>query len=192
MTAISAALPWLVPRLRSRLDCPAEKVGLWIDHLCLTMQRLEIAHAYLSPQRGSLLSNITVYENLWLPLAWHRPLSSHRLERKLTALIESLPGETPFNILDEDSFLSAYPDDLTTHQYCWAVLLRAALLRPRCLVIDAAWFFPVIRAEGCAAPEVMETLFASAAWVTVVPYATTLAGCEDWTRIDLDDVRLAS
>ena len=192
MTPISARLPWLVPQLRSRLDCPAHEVGLWIDRVCTTMLRAGIAYAYLSPQRGSLLSNITVYENLWLPLAWRKPLSSQRLQRKLAALIDSLPGETPFGSQDGTSFFSAYPDDLPALQYCWAVLLRAALLSPRCLVIDAAWFFPAIPDECCVAPAVMEALFGPAAWLALVPYATTLAGPWDWTRVGVDDLKLAS
>jgi hypothetical protein len=192
MTAISAGLPWLVPQLRSRLDCPADEVDLWIDRVCTMMHRAGTAYAYLSPQRGSLLSNITVYENLWLPLAWRKPLSSQRLQRKLAALIDSLPGEIPFSSRDDTSFFSAYPDDLPTLQYCWAVLLRAALLSPRCLVIDAAWFFPVSPEESCVAPEVMEALFGSAAWLALVPYAATLAGPWDWTRISVDDLKLAS
>jgi hypothetical protein len=191
MTDISAGLPWLVPQLRSRLDCPADEVGLWIDRVCTIMQRAGVAHAYLSPQRGSLLSNITVLENLWLPLAWRKPLSSQRVQRKLSALIDSLPGDTLFSSLDRDSFLRSYPDDLPSLHYCWAVLLRAALLSPRCLVIDAAWFFPLIPEECCVAPDVMEVVFGSAAWLAVVPYATTLAGPWDWTRVSADGLELS-
>jgi hypothetical protein len=177
---------------RWRLDCPAQDVGVWIDHLCDGLKRAGIDYAYLSPQRGSLLSNITVRENLWLPLAWRRPFPPQRLDQGLRDLIANLSGVGALTALDCDSFLKAYPDNLPIHQYCLAILLRAALLRPRWLVIDAGWFFPPIPGEWCTPPALMDALFASAAWLTVAPHATTLAGPWNWTMVNCDDPRLLS
>lgn len=193
MSDYPSDLPWLRSQARTRLDCQVDEVGSWIDRIGNCLHRSGIATAYLSPQRGSLLSNITVLENLWLPLAWHSPspFPCDRLNRMIMDIVAKLPKGMPFNTLDWDSFLASYPDDLIIQQYYWAILLRAALLRPRCLVIDATWFFSAIPGDCCVAPDVMDALFGSAAWLVLGPYATPLAGHWNWAMLTASELSFA-
>jgi hypothetical protein len=183
--------PWLRSQARSRLDCEAEDTNLWIDQLCQSLRQRKVRHSYLSRKQGSLLSNITIYENLWLPLAWRKPCSAEQLNRQLTRLMDDLAGKRA-PVFERQAWLNSYPESLSPELYGWSILLRAALMRPHCLLIDPSWFFSPSPADCCGDPQVMETCFPEAAWLLLLPGEQSIADHWNWTRVSGDELRFSS
>lgn len=115
------------PCRRLRLPCSADAVPAELDHLCGWLRRQAVPYGYLSLQ-APLIANLTLLENLWLPHAWRSGCSRQAVLRRLEALA---PGV--------DLGLQRRPATLAAEEVERLVVLRAALGRPRVVVVDPGW-----------------------------------------------------
>jgi ABC-type transporter Mla maintaining outer membrane lipid asymmetry ATPase subunit MlaF len=87
------------------------------------------ATAGFAPRSGALLSNLTLADNVALPLRWHRGLSATAAQTSVEATYRLLGAEPPPSV----QAARAAPD-----QRELARLARAMALRPPLLVVDEA------------------------------------------------------
>lgn len=83
---------------------------------------------------GGLLSHLSVWQNLNLPLEYHARSTAHVTEDAM--LLLELCGEDRAGL---PRLLASYPDDLSTYEVRLAGFVRAMLLEPDVLVLDDVW-----------------------------------------------------
>jgi hypothetical protein len=156
------------PALPQRLwlPCSAEAVPAELDHLCAWLRRKAVPYGYLSLQ-APLVTNLTVLENLWLPHAWRSGCSRQAVLKRLDSL---QPGV--------DLPLDRRPAELTPLEVERLVVLRAALGRPRVVVVDPAW------TNWTGAISLLEL----ATWWMPAPDLDPLMGAQGWIRMGFDGV----
>jgi len=127
----------LPPRLW--LPCPDDAVNSELDRLCAWLRHHAVAYGYLSLQ-APLIANLTVLENLWLPQAWRSGISRRAVLKQLEELQERW-GPTAINeaAADPVTWLQRRPSQLSPADLELAVVLRAALGRPKVVVLDPGW-----------------------------------------------------
>ncbi len=79
------------------------------------------------PQTGALVSNLTLWDNVALPLRWHRAATNQEVQRAITDLCEVMECDPPPRIPAAAA--------LTEHRAVAAVA-RALILRPPLLIAD--------------------------------------------------------
>lgn len=128
------------------------------------------------------LENISMLENLWLPLAWRRPLRLGELVRRARQHLPALGWSEQ----DLQRLLPSRPGDLPPAVLARALLLRAALAEPDWLLIEADWFSrPLLPPERNLA--LLEALLGEARWVLLWPAGRApLPSGVSWHTISLE------
>ena len=80
---------------------------------------------------GGLLSHLSIWRNLTLPLEYHARSTAHVFED--AALLFELCGEDRTEL---QRLLASYPDDLSGYEARLAGFVRAMLLEPEVLVLE--------------------------------------------------------
>jgi ABC-type glutathione transport system ATPase component len=122
------------------LPCHGDAVNTELDRLCAWLGRHAVPYGYLSLQ-APLLTNLNVLENLWLPHAWRAGTSRRALQQRLQELLQRsgpVAGDE-MAAQDPQAWLQRRPSQLSAAELEWAVVLRAALGRPRVVVLDPGW-----------------------------------------------------
>ena len=122
-------------RLVLQLELEAAAQPPCIDALCRWWHQQPWRTAYLTAS-APFLENISMLENFWLPLAWRRATP---LAQVLSRATRHLPA-LGWNQQDLQRLLACRPGDLPPQVLARAVLLRAALLDPAWVLIEASWF----------------------------------------------------
>jgi hypothetical protein len=148
------------------LPCAAEAVPAELDHLCAWLRRQAVPYGYLS-LHAPLVTNLTVLENLWLPHAWRSGCSRQSVLKRLEAL---QPGV--------DLRLDHRPAELTPLEVERLVILRAALGRPRVVVVDPAW----------TSWNGLMSLLELATWWMPAPQLEPLMETQGWITMGFDGV----
>ncbi len=130
-------------------DLADELIGILCGQLLPTAGRLELfgvdvatmaeatrlgLHARIGfvPEDGGLISNLKAWENLILPVTFHREATPGELEGKVSALAKRLG--IPAAALT--SMLGKLPDRLTLAERRQVALMRAALMKPSLFIHD--------------------------------------------------------
>lgn len=168
-------------RLVLRLDADQEAFERQVDRLCRRWHAQAFSSSYLDGT-APFLQNLSMLENLTLPLAWRRGLTLPLVLRRAQPYLESL-GWSP---RDLQRLCRCRPDDLSDAQRVRAVLLRAALAAPDWLLIDPGWFehspLPLPQLIGLA-----EAVLGQSRWLLFWPASQVpLPGPVHWHTIQLE------
>lgn len=106
-----------------------------VDHLCAFWYRQPFRTAYLTV-RAPFLENVSILENLWIPLAWQRSLPLAEVARHASRHRDLFGWSEP----DLRHLLASRPGDLPEPVLGCAVLLRALLSEPDWVLIEPGWF----------------------------------------------------
>lgn len=132
----------LLSSKRRWTHCSWDASDAAIDALCASCRQLRVAYGYLS-MRASLLSNISVLENIWLPHAWRFGSQLDAIVARLKLISSQVnPGDRSpalMAVRDLKEWLNLRPAQLQSHQIEAAVVLRACLGSPVVIIIDPAW-----------------------------------------------------
>lgn len=152
-----------------------------VDRLCAHWQSQPFHTAYLGVS-APFLENISILENLWLPLAFQRSLSVAEVARR-AALQRHLFG---WSELDLRHLLASRPGDLPAAVLGAAAVLRAALIDPDWVLIEPAWFArPLLGADHVLS--LLEQCLGKARWLLLWPAdQTTLPPGVGWHTIQLE------
>lgn len=122
------------------LPCPADQLDAELDRLCAGLRRRAIPYGYLSP-RAPLLANLTVMENLWLPQAWLGGRSRRAVLLQVRELLDGVETGDWGSMVSEnlEAWLGQRPSQLSARDQEQVAVLRAALRRPRVVVLDPGW-----------------------------------------------------
>lgn len=90
------------------------------------LERLRIRIGYV-PQRGGLIANVTLPENIALPVAYHRRLGSTAADQVVTQV---------YRLLGIDPLPEVLPGDASRLLCQVAALARALVLAPELLLVD--------------------------------------------------------
>jgi phospholipid/cholesterol/gamma-HCH transport system ATP-binding protein len=85
------------------------------------------------PQDGGLVSNLKTWENLILPVSYHKGTAAAELEEEVTRLFARLAVTGPAL----RALMSCLPDRLHPLEQRWIATVRAMLMRPDIIVYDA-------------------------------------------------------
>ncbi|MBM5801197.1 MAG: hypothetical protein FJ077_10275 [Cyanobacteria bacterium K_DeepCast_35m_m2_023] len=106
-----------------------------IDRICACWNNQPFVTSYLDAS-APFLENVSILENIWVPLAWRRRVRPIELIRRAQRLLPPLGWDGD----DLRRLLACRPGDLTPAVLGRAVLLRAALANPDWLLIEPGWF----------------------------------------------------
>jgi phospholipid/cholesterol/gamma-HCH transport system ATP-binding protein len=83
--------------------------------------------------QGGMLSNLKVWENIILPVEYHRGLTGDVVEEKVLGMLEAL------GVVREsaEGFLQSPPYALPAHQRMYAAFVREALMEPDLMIYDS-------------------------------------------------------
>lgn len=110
------------------------------------------------------LENVSILENLWVPLTWRRPLAVAEVARRARQHL----GALAWTEADLRRLLACRPGDLPPQVLTKAVLLRAALANPDWVLIEPNWFDQA-QASADALPGLMEGLLGGSRWLLLWP-----------------------
>jgi hypothetical protein len=165
-----------LPR-RLWLPCPIEAVNAELDRLCARLRRQAVAYGYLSLQ-APLVANLNLLENLWLPHAWRGGLSRRAVLLRLEELLG--PGGSKAagaeSLGDPVAWLQRRPSQLSPAELELAVVLRAALGRPKLVVLDRGW-------PGRSASM---ALLEQTSWWLCAPELEPWMQAQDWITMGVD------
>lgn len=106
-----------------------------VDRCCASWNRQPFSCTYLDAA-APFVENVSMLENLWLPLAWSRGIRPAQVVSRAQPYLQPL-GWSPQGLR---RLLQCRPGDLSPPALARAVVLRAALSRPDWLLIGPAWF----------------------------------------------------
>jgi len=95
-----------------------------LSHNGLVRARTRIGFVF---QKHALIHNFTIYDNVALPLRYHRDLSEHEVRASVKALMDELGL---FNVDKK------FPNECTAAQACCAAIARAVVMSPVLLFLD--------------------------------------------------------
>lgn len=125
-------------------------ISVFGDELYTQQEKTRLScfqHIGVVPEEGGLISNLKAWENLVLPVWYHRHLGLPEAEQEILKI---------FSRLDEDEkslhgWLGSLPDRLALHQKRMVALGRAMLMQPKIMIYD----FTFTRLEREAAQRLM-------------------------------------
>jgi len=176
--------PALTKAIRYHLTCDSSDIQHYLDRICAKLSRAKLPYGFLSPGENSLLANISVAENLWLPAAWRQRIPAALLGQRLQGLIQCLPVDHRPDLATLTALMSARPGQLVLRQRWLIVLLRAALVEPVWVVLDPDWLQPNVDPGPCMPASAMEALLGRASWIIPAGREQVLAGPWSWVRIE--------
>lgn len=152
-----------------------------IDRLCAHWNGQPFVTAYLDAS-APFLENVSILENLWVPLAWRRRIRPAALVQRAQRLLPLLGWDEA----DLRRLLACRPGDLSPPVIGRAVLLRAALAEPDWLLIEPGWFerplLPPAQVSG-----LVEALLGPCRWLLLWPQARQpLPPAVSWNTIQLE------
>lgn len=137
----------LLSHPRVVFDCDHPSFGADLESLVNLAHVHRIPISVLDSQPAALISNITVFENLWTPLAWRYGCSPARLRSTLSELLDHVAPELCFSTYDLHSLLPKRPNELSLVQRCSVILIRALLLQPKLILLSPEWLADLLAAE---------------------------------------------
>lgn len=176
--------PALAEARRYHLACDYSDIQRHLDRICAKLSRTKLSYGLLSAGENSLLANISVAENLWLPAAWRQRIPAALLGQRLQGLIQHLPVDHRPDLATLTALMSARPGQLELRQRWLIVLLRAALVEPAWVVLDPDWLQPNAEPGPCMPAPAMEALLGRASWIIPAGREQVLAGPWSWVRIE--------
>ena len=160
-TSIDEITSWLGASKRVWIDCSSSYPAEEVDRVCTFLLQNQVTYGFLDSSPGSLVSNLTVIENLWLPVSWHRKLSVKgfylKIDESAMCINEFIP--------DFNTLLCLMPSELTLYQRNFIVLLRAFIMHPEALIISSSWFSFLSDCQDYMFAEAMQSLFPVCSWL---------------------------
>ena len=156
-----------------------------IDNL-ITMARMhQISVSVLDSNSASLISNISVFENLWIQSAWMDGCSPIRLRSILSELLGRVNPELGYCQQSLACLLNKRPSELSVDQRCSIVLIRAMLAKPRLVLLKSEWLVSMLVFEqNVALLDSMDIFFPRSTVVAFPSPALMNATYFDkWTRL---------
>jgi len=152
---------------RARLVLPLPGHGMaferQLDHLCAAWNAQPFRTAYLDAS-APFLENVSILENIWVPLAWRRSIGWAEVVRR-AGRYRDLFG---WSERDLRHLLASRPGDLPPAVLACAVLLRAVLMEPEWLLIEPGWFArPLLGPEHIVA--LLERALGCSRWLLLWP-----------------------
>lgn len=169
----------------ARLLLPLSGDGLaferQLDRLCAAWNHRPFSSSYLDAT-APFVENVSMLENLWLPLAWRRGIRPGDVARRALPLLPLLGWSAD----DLRRLLLSRPGDLPPPVLARALVLRAALARPDWLLIEPGWFArPLLPLETSIA--LLQALLGDARWLLFWPAGRTpLPASVNWHTIQLE------
>lgn len=123
----------------ARLALPLTNQGDAFDQavnaVCAAWNAQPFQTAYLT-STAPFLENVSILENLWIPLAWHRSQPLAEVIRRARRHLDL------FGWSEQDlrHLLASRPGDLPVAVLGCAALLRALLMDPDWLLLEPGWF----------------------------------------------------
>lgn len=185
MFAHTATFQEIISHSRVLIDCGNASCADAMDNLVKLCRMHQIGVSVLDSRASSLISNISVFENLWIQSAWHNGCSPVRLRTILSELLDLVTPEL-FDAQEElYGLLHKRPSELSPYQRCSVVLLRAMLIKPRLVVISSEWLADLMGSEkNPGFLEIMDVFFPQS---TLVAFPSpALMGAlyfNDWARL---------
>lgn len=151
-----------------------------VDWLCRAWNKQALVTTYLTGV-APFLENLTMLENIWLPLTWRRQTTLKQVMRKAESKL-SLFGWSQAELA---RLMQCRPGDLPHSVVGKAQLLRASLSDPDWVLIDASWFLtPHLPLEKSI--DILNNLLAKSRWLLFWPPETMpLPGGVVWDKIEL-------
>ncbi|WP_148715630.1 hypothetical protein [Chitinolyticbacter meiyuanensis] len=129
---------------------------------------------------GGLVANLRVWENLILPAWYHHAEPLGLLEAELLQLFD----EVGINDDEAAKLCQGLPAALAREHKRELALLRAALLKPYCLIVDGDWISFLSYGRGLACRALFERIAQSAVTFVAAAYPPAEAG---YRRLVLDE-----
>ncbi|TJZ76143.1 hypothetical protein [Chitiniphilus eburneus] len=164
---------WLVEHDEIRRDN-------WLDTLARAALAIWPGHVASLDGTGGLVNNLRVWENLILPAWYHHAEPLPALEDSLLALFAEV-GIEPDGAV---GICQSLPSALGREYRQELALLRAALTRPFCLIIDGDWYTFLAYGRGLACRALFDRLAAQAVIFVVAAYPPPSTGFQRLEVVD--------
>lgn len=151
-----------------------------ITRLCAAWREQAFVTAYLESD-APFVQNLSMLENLWLPVTWRRSVSTASIVQKSEQLLPLLG----WSKRDLHQLMSCRPGDLAPNLIGKLQLLRAALMEPEWVIIDPSWFLnPLLPCQQSV--ELAEALIGNSKWLLLwESEGLPLPSEVTWVRIDM-------
>ena len=152
---------------RLYIECEDATVQAVFDKLCRCLVIRGVPFSFLSPVEGNLISNISVAENICLPLIWHCRGELEEVENRIKeflTVISSIHKVEEERILE---ILQARPYELGLYEHDLALILRVFIRKPKVIVIDPEWFM-AINSSIWHSCELLSILFGQLVWIVPI------------------------
>ena len=148
MIAQASFLEGILSHPRILFDCDHASYVVDVDSLVNLARGNRISVSVLDSQPAALISNISVFENLWTPLAWRYGCSPARLRSTLSELLDRVAPELCSPADDLYSLLHKRPNELSLFQRCSVILIRTLLLEPKLILLSSEWLGDLLVGEA--------------------------------------------
>ncbi|GAA5785748.1 hypothetical protein GCM10007860_12810 [Chitiniphilus shinanonensis] len=152
----------------------------WLDTLARAGLALWPGRVASLDGTGGLVNNLRVWENLILPAWYHHAEPLPALEESLLALFAEVGIEAESAV----GICQSLPSALGREARQELALLRAALTRPCCIVIDGDWHTFLAYGRGLACRELFDRIAAQAAVFVVAAYPPPSTGFQRLEAVD--------